>query len=62
MLRNLSIWHMLILLAVVVLVFGVRRLPELGSGLGKGIREFKANLFGKDDDPEDESDPNRLSD
>jgi sec-independent protein translocase protein TatA len=44
MLRNLSLWHLLILLVVVFLVFGVRRLPELGSGLGKGIREFKKGI------------------
>lgn len=47
MLRNLSLWHLLILLVVVFLVFGVRRLPELGSGIGKGIREFKKGI--KDD-------------
>lgn len=66
MLRNLSLWHLLILLVVVFLIFGVRRLPELGSGLGKGIREFKKGI--KDDktseveDASDERDPKRLSD
>jgi len=65
MLRNLSLWHLLILLLVVFLIFGVRRLPELGSGLGKGIREFKKGI--KDDaEPEverrpDEGNPKRLS-
>ena len=47
MLRNLSLWHLLILLVVVFLIFGVRRLPEIGSGLGKGLREFKKGI--KDD-------------
>lgn len=65
MLRNLSLWHLLILLAVVFLVFGVRRLPELGSGLGKGIREFKKGIK-EDAGPEVERDaeegtPKRLS-
>jgi len=65
MLRNLSLWHLLILLVVVFLIFGVRRLPELGSGLGKGIREFKKGI--KEDnasqveDATDERDPKRLS-
>jgi len=37
----LSPIHLVILLVIVLLVFGPRRLPEIGSGLGKGIREFK---------------------
>ena len=41
-------WELLILLAVLVLVFGSRRLPELGRSLGKGIREFKESVSGRD--------------
>lgn len=44
MLRDLSFAHILILLGIVALVFGARRLPEIGSSLGKGIREFKKSL------------------
>ena len=33
--------HLILLLVVVLLVFGPKRLPEIGSGLGKGIREFR---------------------
>ncbi len=44
MLRDLSLAHILILLLIVVLVFGARRLPEIGASLGKGIREFKRSL------------------
>ena len=33
--------EMLIILAIVVLIFGASRLPELGKGIGKGIRNFK---------------------
>ncbi len=33
--------HLLIVLLVAFLVFGPKKLPELGAGLGKGIREFK---------------------
>ena len=55
MLRNLSIWHLLILLAVVVVVFGVKRLPEIGSGLGKSIKEFKRTIRDDDDEIEDQS-------
>jgi sec-independent protein translocase protein TatA len=45
---GLSGGHLLIVL-VVVLLFGARRLPELGSALGKGLREFKKGMEGKDD-------------
>lgn len=45
----LSPWELLILLAVVLLVFGPKRLPEMGRGLGKGMREFKDSITGKDE-------------
>jgi sec-independent protein translocase protein TatA len=34
-------WEIVLILAVVLLLFGARRLPELAKGLGQGIREFK---------------------
>lgn len=42
---GLSVGHLLIVL-IVVLLFGARRLPELGSSLGKGMRAFKKGLEG----------------
>jgi sec-independent protein translocase protein TatA len=47
---GLSLGH-LIILAVVVLLFGSRRLPELGSALGKGLNAFKKGLAGEEDLP-----------
>lgn len=44
---GLSLGH-LIILTVVVLLFGHRRLPELGHAMGKGIGAFKRGLEGKD--------------
>ena len=44
---RLSLGHLLILV-VVILLFGARRLPELGGALGKGLRAFKSGLEGKD--------------
>jgi len=44
MLADLSIWHIMILVVVVMLVFGSKRIPEIGSSLGKGIQEFKRGL------------------
>ncbi len=46
---GLSLGHLLIL-GVVVLLFGHRRLPELGSALGQGLSAFKKGLQGKDND------------
>jgi sec-independent protein translocase protein TatA len=41
---NLGPMEMLFVMVVLLLVFGAKRLPELGSGLGKGIREFKRSM------------------
>jgi sec-independent protein translocase protein TatA len=41
---DLSLTHVLILLVIALLVFGAKRIPEIGSSLGKGIREFKNSL------------------
>jgi TatA/E family protein of Tat protein translocase len=46
---GLSLGHLLIL-TFVVLLFGHRRLPELGHALGKGMGAFKRGLEGKDTD------------
>jgi sec-independent protein translocase protein TatA len=57
---GLSGGHLLIL-AIVVLLFGSRRLPELGSALGKGIGAFKKGLEGGKDDKDDPNNNNRIS-
>jgi sec-independent protein translocase protein TatA len=40
--------ELLILLLVILLVFGPKRLPEMGRSLGRGMREFKDSVTGKD--------------
>jgi sec-independent protein translocase protein TatA len=45
---GLSLGH-IVILSVVVLLFGSRRLPELGSALGKGMNAFKKGLNGEED-------------
>jgi sec-independent protein translocase protein TatA len=47
---GVSIWEIRILLLVLLLIFGAKRLPEMGRSLGKGMREFKDSISGKDDD------------
>jgi sec-independent protein translocase protein TatA len=49
---NLGLPEVLVLFAVVILIFGATRLPELGRGIGEGIRNFKKSL--RDDQPEEE--------
>ena len=43
---GISIWEVLILLIVLLLIFGAKRLPEMGRSLGKGMREFKDSITG----------------
>ncbi len=43
-LGGLGMWEMLLIFLVVLLLFGAKRLPEIGSSLGKGIREFKGSI------------------
>ncbi len=47
---GLSIWHILVVLVVVLVVFGAGKLPTVMGDLGKGIRSFKAGLNGEDKD------------
>jgi sec-independent protein translocase protein TatA len=52
---GLSLGHILIL-SIIVLLFGSRRLPELGHAMGKGIAAFKRGLEGKDAHSTDDED------
>jgi sec-independent protein translocase protein TatA len=47
--------ELLILLVVVLVVFGPKRLPEMGRSLGRGMREFKDSVSGNDDGKDDQS-------
>ena len=44
MLGNIGFGELMILMVVVLLVFGAKRLPEIGASIGKGIREFKRSI------------------
>lgn len=48
---NLGFSEIAILLLIVVLLFGAKRIPEIGASIGKGIKEFKRGL--KDEPPQD---------
>ncbi len=44
MFETLGLPELLIILAIVVLIFGVNKIPQLGKGLGEGIKNFKSAL------------------
>jgi sec-independent protein translocase protein TatA len=51
MFGRLGVPELVIILVIIILIFGANRLPEIGRGIGKGIRNFKdANRDGKADD------------
>lgn len=43
-------WELAIILLIVIIIFGVGKLPEIGGALGKGIREFKESASGDEAD------------
>ena len=47
---SFSIWHWLIVLVIVMLVFGTKKLGNMGSDLGKAVKGFKDGVKGADDD------------
>ncbi|MFZ3079045.1 MAG: twin-arginine translocase TatA/TatE family subunit [Bellilinea sp.] len=54
-LRNFSGWEILVVLAIVLLLFGVGRIGKIGGELGSGIRAFRKGLKGDEaEKPEDE--------
>jgi sec-independent protein translocase protein TatA len=46
-------WHIVVLLAIALLLFGGKRLPEIGRSLGHGMREFKDAVTGNSSDDSD---------
>ena len=47
---NIGVTELLIVLAIAFVIFGAKRLPELGSGLGKAIRSFQKGVKGEDEE------------
>lgn len=45
---SLSIWHWLIVLVVIVLIFGTKKLVDVGGDLGKAVKSFKDGLKGEE--------------
>ena len=58
---NLGFTEIMLILLVVLLLFGAKRLPEVGASIGKGIREFKRSLTETQDAIMGSEDPKNLS-
>ena len=61
MLGNIGPLEIIVVLIIALVVFGPKRLPELGSSLGRGIREFKETVTGDRDDDDKDDDVKALS-
>lgn len=48
---SFSIWHWLIVLVVILLVFGTKKLGNMGADLGKAVKGFKDGIKGEEDKP-----------
>ncbi len=53
---SIGIPELLIVLVIVLVIFGPKRLPGVGRSLGAGLREFKDSISGKSKDDEDDED------
>jgi sec-independent protein translocase protein TatA len=56
MFGSLGIWEILLIVVVIALLFGGKKLPELGKGLGQGIKNFKNAVKGEDKDEKERQD------
>lgn len=52
MFENLGIGELMVILVIVLVLFGAKRVPEISASFGKGIREFKRNMNGLDEPAE----------
>lgn len=52
-----GIWELLIILVLVLLLFGARRLPEMAKGMGQAIKEFRRGIRDSGDAPGDDNKP-----
>ena len=61
---GLHIWHLLIILVIVIMLFGTKRLSTLGSDLGNAIKGFRKSMAddGETSKPSDGTEPNKSAD
>ena len=57
---GIGIWQLLIILLIVVLLFGTKRLKSIGSDLGNAVKGFRSAMTDSEKAAEDEEDPKRI--
>jgi sec-independent protein translocase protein TatA len=57
---GISIWQLLIILAIVLVLFGAKRLRNLGSDLGTAVKGFKTSMKEEENKPEDAAEPEQI--
>ncbi len=58
---NIGPMELLIVAVIALIVLGPKRLPDAGKSLGKGLREFKGAMSGRDDDDDDDREARELA-
>lgn len=56
---DIGIPEILLILAIALVVFGAKKIPEIGRGLGEGIRGFREAMRGHEDEPPTKTDPEK---
>jgi len=51
MFRSFGIWEIVLILVIILIIFGVGKLPQVGGAIGRGIRNFKKAQAGEDEEP-----------
>ncbi|HEX9049749.1 MAG TPA: twin-arginine translocase TatA/TatE family subunit [Anaeromyxobacter sp.] len=59
---RLGMGELVVILLIVVILFGANKLPQLGKGLGEGIRSFKKSFAGEDEEKPASTPPSQPSD
>ncbi len=58
---SLGIWEILIILVVILLIFGPRRLPEMAKGIGQSVREFRKGIRDMKDEITSDDEPKKAT-
>lgn len=59
---GIGIPELVIILVIILIIFGAGKLPEIGAGLGKGIKNFKKATIEEESDPEKTEKPEKIED
>ena len=56
---NLGFQELMVILLIVIVIFGANKIPQLGKGLGEGIKNFKAAMKAGEEEPEKKQEPEK---